>query len=235
MPVGDDHTTTQSTAAKTTPRSKRVAAVKGKGQVVFSITAEINPVQSVKAANVTISKTELHAKGGSWVTVNTTAGTYDLFDLKAKQRNALMSDSTVAAGVYDQVRLTVDKVALSLENGTTTEARMPSKTITLSVPVTVEADKDSSVNFDFDADDSLYSTEAHEYVFAPVVVVKTRHDANVYVADDNMVTIWNQGTVDAPGTKFGMDTSGIMKADFKIDAKYGLEIVNGTIRVKTLK
>lgn len=193
------------------------------GRVIFSVTDAAANMDNVSEIRMSVSKAEMHSPTEGWVTLSTTAKSYNLLELNAKNESMLLSNSNVRVDSYDQVRLSVDSVAVVLKNGETKVAKVPSGQMNINTQVVVKANETSSVNFDFLADKSLHTTGNGSYIFAPVVKTESRSSADVSIDADSSVNIGG-GKVDHSNT-MGMDIDGSVKLDFEIkkDAKLNLD------------
>jgi len=207
------------------------SGIEGGGKVIFSITDAAADMKAVTAVRMTVSKIEMESATEGWVTVSNQTQTHDLLDLKARNDWALLAETNVPADTYNQVRLMVQKVEVVMST-TTKTAKLPSGELKLVGKVVVEEDTTSSVNIDVFADKSLHTTGKGEFIFAPVVKMESRSDAEVSVANNDTVTV-SGGKVDA-AVNAGMDIDGTVKTNFMLDLKTDLEIQGGVIKAKGL-
>ena len=199
------------------------------GKVAFSITDAAANMGNVTAIDMTVSKVELHSATDGWVTASSDVNKFSLLTLKASGTSQLAASVDVKAGTYDQVRVTVGSVTVTTEDGKVNTAKVPSGEFKFMSNVVVTGGASSSVNMDFLADASLHVTGTGQYIFAPVVKVEVRSNADIQVGGD-VVTV-KDGTVDDDST-FGMNANGEVKKDFRIDTKAKLDIdVGGGIKV----
>ncbi len=197
------------------------------GRVVFSVTDAAANMGNVSEVNMKVNSVDMHSTGGSWVTVSTTPRTYSLLALKASGNSELLSDMTAKVGTYDQVRLSIDSVAVKTKDGATFDAKLPAKELRINTVVVVKENSTSSVNFDFLADKSLHTTVDGKYIFAPVVKTESKSDATVTIDSKNVVTITG-GKVDSSNT-MGMDIDGSVKLNFQINSATKLNIGSDNI------
>lgn len=198
-----------------------------KGNMTVTVTDAAADMGNVSSITMTVSQVAVHTSGGSWTTVSTEKRDLDLLDLKAKSQLALVADATVPSGSYDQVRLTVDKVVVKKTDGATAEAKLPSNQLTIKHAATASADAVTNITLDVLADQSLHVTGNNEYVFAPVIKMESRTNADVAV-DANGVATVSGGNVESSAT-VGMDLDGTVKTNFKLDTSTKLEIKNGKV------
>lgn len=200
------------------------------GKVIFSITDAAANMRGVTAVRLTVDKIEMHSQTENWVTVSNDTKTFDLLALKASAMAKLAAESTVAAGTYNQIRLQVQKIVV-VKNGVESEAKLPSNELKLSGIFKVGANATTSITLDVIADLSLHLTGSGKFIFAPVVKLESRSNAEVRIGPDGAVTI-SGGQVDV-NIMIGMDLKGEEKADFKVDADSKLEVNEaGDIEIK---
>ena len=200
-----------------------------KGTVYVSIKDAAVNMQNVTKVEMAVDKIYLHSQGGGWVTLSQDSQTFSLLELKEGNKAALAAKTESAAGTYDQIWLHVASVKVT-ENGRVKEAVLPSGDIIMGAYVKVIANADSSAMVDIIADESLHKTAKGEFIFAPVIAFESRSNAAVAVGTDNMVII-SGGTVDATATA-GMDITGEVKNNFKLDLAADLEVDAGIINIK---
>lgn len=182
------------------------ASTDGNGVVYFAVTDAAADMGNVTEVTMTTDNVELHSESTGWVAAEETEKSFNLLQLKASNSAQLWTAASVPAETYERVRLTIDDVRVTTQNGAESEAALPSRTVTVSGNVNVQANATSSATFDVLADQSLHTTTEGEYVFAPVVQMESRSGTKVSVNDDNVVTV-EGGTVDSNIT-VGVDLSG---------------------------
>ena len=138
-----------------------------------------------------------------------------------------MADVQLAAGSYDQVRLSIERVVVTDEDGGH-DVKLPSNELKIVGTTEVEAGKTSAVTFDFIADESLHKTGQGEYIMAPVVKFESRSDAEVVVGNRNEAKVTG-GNVES-SNKFGMDINGNVDVGVKIGLNTALSIIGGKIK-----
>ncbi len=191
------------------------------GKMVLSVTDAAANMGAVTDIDMTVKEVDLHMQGGDWVTAATTTEDFHLLALKAAHQSALVSSTDLQAGTYDQIRVLIDKVEITA-NGSTTEAKLPSGEFKMNGDIVVNASSTSSVNLDFLADASLHQTGNGTYIFAPVVNMDSKSDADVTVSSDNKVMV--SGGQGRGVAQAGMDVDGSVRADFKINPNSKIEI-----------
>ena len=189
------------------------------GRATFVLTDAAADMGSVTKVKVTIDSVQAHHATG-WVSASTTPQTYDLLALKASGNSVLIADTQLRAGTYDQVRLHITKVIITDENGDHV-AKLPSDDLKLVGKLQIVANQTSTITFDFIADESLHMTGNGLYIFAPVIKLETRTNAEVdttYQADVKV----SGGT--SQSIKQSMDLDGNIGEGLKIgkDAKLSL-------------
>jgi len=198
-----------------------------RGEVVFAITDAAADMGAVSSVNVTIDSIEVHGEDGAWTTLSTNAGTYDLLELKAEGITKLLVETDLEIGTYDQVRLNISKVIVVDSNGSH-EAKLPSNKLQLKRSFEINSDTVTAITFDFVADQSLHITGEGRYIFAPVIQLETRNNAEVHTNVDNEVQISGGQVVDH--ARVGMDAKGNMDTGLLISPDAVLTI-NASDRV----
>jgi hypothetical protein len=194
-------------AACTTPTTQTTDTTPADGRVVMTVTDAAADMGAVTKIMMTVDSVALHTDAGGWETVATPHRTYDLLALKASGTNALLADLALAPARYDQIRLEVSSVTITDASGTH-EAKLPSHTLRLNGEIVVLANKTATVSFDFIADQSLHMTGSpnNKYVFAPVIQLESRTDANADVTATQNVRL--SGGTQQTSSRVGMDVDG---------------------------
>jgi plastocyanin len=201
------------------------------GRVVFSMTDAALDMGNVVGINLAVTSIDVHNSVNGWTNVSTTPRTYDLLVLNATNQTALLADTSIQAGTYDQVRLTIDSVTIKMKDGTTKLAKLPSGVLKLHTTLVVNADKTSNINFDFLADKSLHLTGNGTYIFTPVIKTKVKGDAKVEIDASNRVSV-TDGKDEGENNE-GMDVNGEFKPNFQINDNQKLNIdSNNNIKVE---
>lgn len=199
------------------------------GRVVFTITDAAADMGSVTAVKVTVDEVQAHSETEGWITVSSSAQTYDLLELKNENKVVVLKDAMLKTGTYTQTRLVISKVVVVDEQGEH-DAKLPSNELKIVGNVVVEENSTSSVTFDFIADESLHITGNGEYIMAPVIQLEIRSDADISINSANEAVI-SGGNVVA-STKTGMDIEGNVGANLKIPANANLNIgQNGKVQL----
>ena len=192
------------------------------GEVVFSITDQTAPMDDITEVRLAIDRIEMHSPDEGWVLVSSDIMEYGLLALEAENRSQLHVLAEVPDGTYDQLRINLASVIVVMDDATEEGAELPAEEVIMDATVVVNEDRVSSVNLDFLADRSLHMTEEDEYVFAPVIRVRTQSNVAVSVEDDDSVTILG-GATDTDQA-YGMDVDGSVKMDFVLDSSEGIEL-----------
>ena len=149
-----------------------------------------SPFSDAKALLVTFSEVNVHASGGSWITVPFAGGvssrTCDLKKLQTAQD--ILGVGTLAAGHYTQLRLVVSSATVYLRDASSGPACAPSITINASSGTTFPVDIPSGeirlnrefdltsgggtmILLDFDGDRSVRMTGNGRYMMSPVIAI----------------------------------------------------------------
>ncbi|MDO8537694.1 MAG: DUF4382 domain-containing protein [archaeon] len=198
------------------------------GRVVFAITDAAVDMQSVTSVKVVIDSVRVHSEADGWITVSSTPQTFDLLELKAQGQQALLADTQLKEGTYNQLRLDISSVIVTDENGDHS-AKLPSGELKINTDLIVKADSTSTANFDFIADESLHTTGQAEYVMTPVVQCETRSNAQVTVQSNSTIQI-NGGKVDS-NIKIGMDVTGNVGVNNIVPSNANVSVVGDVITI----
>src|SRR5665213_1976884 len=230
-PSTPSNNTTPAQNSLSTQTSTTAAIPQGSGKVIYSITDAATNMGAVTEVDMTASQIDMHSAANGWITVSTTPQTFNLLELNAKNQTSLLAGVNIPVGTYDQVRLTIDKIVVKTNDGATNTAKLPSGMLTVNANVVVKDGATTSVHFDFLASKSLHLTSDGKYIFAPVMHVQTKSDADVTVDANKVVTISNsKGKIDSD-ENVGMDINGSVKANFELDAKTQFDVVNDVIKI----
>lgn len=192
------------------------------GRFVMALTDAAQDLESVSKIIVTVDSAQIHSTAYGWTDLNVGSTDYDLLELKSTGDLALVTDSNVSAGSYDQLRLHISKVLVVDETGTH-EAKLPSNDLKFMTSFYVEENSTSTITLDVIADESLHREGNGQYVLAPVVQVESRADASVRIESDQTVKI-SGGSVNS--VKLGMDETGRIGVGLKFPENGSLLGVN---------
>ncbi|MBI4162809.1 MAG: DUF4382 domain-containing protein [Candidatus Aenigmarchaeota archaeon] len=206
-----------------------ISVISAEGRGVFAVTDAAANMGSVSKVEVTIREVQVHSASQGWVTVSTTPKTVDLLELKTENRNELLADTNLVADTYNQVRLEVEKVVVTDQDGEH-EAKLPSNELKIVGNFVVEANKTTATVFDFMANESLHTTSGanKQYIMAPVIKITSATDAQVDAESNSDVKIAG-GSVKTD-TTVGMDVKGNVGAGLRIPSSAMLQII-GNIAV----
>lgn len=204
------------------PAENTPSGVNTQGSVVFGITDAAADIKNVSEISMTVSKIEVHSTADAWVTLSGEAKTYNLLALNKSGEIILAGWANVAAGSYDQARIMVDKVTVTMTDGSTKTAKLPSGELKLMQDFMVTASTTSSVTLDFLGDRSLHLTGSGTYIFTPVVKSETRDNAEVEADAQGKLKIGG-GSIRG-NSNFGMDLNGEVKKDFEVKAGTKIEL-----------
>ncbi len=190
----------------------------GKGSAVFAISDTAVDMGAVTSIKLTVDSVNVHAQGGAWTTVSSSAKTFDLLELRAKGTTQLMAQADLQAGTYDQMELNVSKVVVVDAKGEH-EAKLPSGKLQIKGSLEVKPEATATANFDFLADQSLHVTGEGRYILAPVIQLETKADAKVTVHEadvksNNEVVI--SGGTTTTSAQVGMDIEGNVDAGLRV-------------------
>ena len=203
------------------PATSTPTAQGGSGRTVLAISDAAADMGAVTNISMTVDGIRVHATGGAWTSVSTTAHTYDLLELRSKGIAQVLTEINLPTGTYDQMELSVSKVTVVDAKGEH-QAKLPSNKLQIKGDLEVNASATATANFDFLADHSLHITGEGLYIFAPVVQLETRTAATAEVKANNEVRI--QGGHVKTSHEVGMDTEGSMDVGLRVPADAVLSI-----------
>lgn len=206
-------------------------ATTGQGRVVVGISDASSPLAGVTSIMMTLDKVEVQNSTEAWVTVSNGSKQYDLLQLKQTGAVALLADINLPVGTYNQIRLTISKVDVTV-SGATQEAKLPSGTLKIVGRIVVEEGKTASVVLDFKADKSLHITGNGKYILAPVVNLQTKSDASVTKESDDTLKI-DGGKIE-DDKNVGMDEKGDTKDNFELNEVRNVTIQNFAFNQKSI-
>jgi len=184
---------------------------------------------TVSEVEMTVSKVEVHSQTKGWITVSRKSNRYNLLALKSSGQLQFAGEASVTSGIYDEVKLSIDKVVIKTNDGAQKIARLPGKVFAVRTSAVVNGGQTSSIKVDIKADKSLHMTTTGEYVFAPTAEVEARSDTTASVDSSNMVTLTGGQVMST--TKAGMDLDGSVKADFQLDTNAVIKLEGGTLKL----
>ena len=198
------------------------------GRVVFAISDAAADMQTVTSITLVVNAVRVHSTAEGWVTASSTPQTYDLLQLKATGSQALIADTKLKPGSYDQIRLDMSSVTVTDSTGVH-QAKLPSGELKITGKFDVVANTTTTATFDFIADESLHITGNGEYILAPVVQLETREHVEVVVHPDRKVEIAQENV--RTRVKVGMDINGNVGVDSKISKNQAIFIEGGKLKL----
>jgi hypothetical protein len=196
------------------------------GTVVFAITDAAADMGQVTAIEMTVNQIRVRAEGGEWTNVSSEEQPFDLLQLRAMNTSQLMVQTQLQTRNYDMVELNCSQVRVTNGSGTH-EAAMINSRLQMECMIEVQTNTMTTAHFDFMANESLHETTDGQYVFAPVVAVQTRTQAEVQIRNNNEVDI-SGGNV-RTNAQIGMNISGQMGQGLKIQTNTQLQISAGKV------
>ena len=146
----------------------------GTGTLVLQITDAPGDLNITKAL-VTISLVEVHFAGvndtnisGEWLTVVEDSQTFDLIAIQDVKE--FFGSVELDAGWYTQIRLHVDKAAVTID-GIEYNLTIPSKKVKIIKPFSIEDSQTTTLTLDFDVQKSVHRTGSDKYIFNPTIKV----------------------------------------------------------------
>ncbi len=197
------------------------------GRAVYTMTDAAADMGAVTSVKVTVDSVRARSEAGSWVDLSSSRQTYDLLQLKAEGKQAVMADAALWEGNYNEVRLGISKVVVTDSEGDH-EAKLPSNELKIKGEFTVKANSTAVAVFDFQADESLHTTGQGEYVMAPVVQLETRENAQVTVRGNEAII--SGGSV-RTRVKVGMDVNGNVGVGLGIPADANVTVSAGRLSI----
>ncbi len=208
-----------------------MGCVQSTGRAVVGIKDPSPDLGTISSIKVTVDSIQVHGATQGWVNIPLSAPkTYDLLQLRANGKQALLTDVQLQEGSYDQIRLHISKVVVT-DNGVEYEAKLPSGDLKINGQFNVQTNKTSAATFDFKAGESIHKTGSGKYILTPVVRLETR--SNVNVNDQNETDVDEQGGEINTNTTVGMDVNGNVGEGLQIPANAMLEVQDGSHLVIT--
>jgi len=200
---------------------------KSGGNLYVSVTDATADIQNVNDIDLSVKKVEIHSKEEGWVTISSKEKVYALLALKASGRVELYAKKTgLEAGTYDKVRITLGNSVVHTKTKGDVKAVIPGSQVVINTRLKINNGADSHFKIDFMADKSLHATSDGKFVFAPVVQVESRSNAQINVGSDDMVQV-SGGTVDT-NTTIGVDLSGSSRVNYQLQTDSSLKINSET-------
>ncbi|MDP2666691.1 MAG: DUF4382 domain-containing protein [Candidatus Diapherotrites archaeon] len=200
------------------------------GRLVYAITDAAADLSSISRIDMTIDRVETHSTTSGWTTVAFTPQTFNLLDLRDQDKAMVLADAELNAGSYDQTRLHVSSILITDIENQTREAFLPSGELRFSSTMNVDGGSVNTILLDVLADVSLHQTGNGQYIFAPVIQVETREDADVTIQNDDTIVI-TSGNITS-STRVGMDVQGNVGVNVQIPADANVVIENGIVVIR---
>jgi len=144
------------------------------GTIEIRIT-DAPPEYDIATLVIAFSKVEVHKEGegeqeGGWQDLTIRDYEFDLIELDEKNLKALLAVEEVIPGKYNQLRLVISDISITLKGGAfPPEITLPSGEIRFNSGFTIMDDMTTILLLDFDLDESLVTTGADKIIFKPVV------------------------------------------------------------------
>ena len=159
------------------------------------------PPKDVTEILVTVSNIEVNMatedEAGGWITVVSEPKTFDLIKIAGIEE--ILGSVELTPGQYNQIRLNVEKVDVTLE-GTVTAASVPSGKLRLPGGFNVAAGETTIVTLDFDAGKSVVVTGNKRVMVKPVIKLLTRKGGEPLTVAKEVISAEPTPTVEAPST-----------------------------------
>lgn len=226
---GENTTTKSSDSSQSTDQSTTQSSAEpaGTGKIVIGIKDKAVGLTDISSIKLTITSIMLHKQSG-WETLNTRDKEFDLLDLNTKGLTGLFANEDIAAGNYDMIQINAAKVEVT-QAGENKNAVLPSKTIKIKADFVVEDGKTSAVVIDFIASESLHTTGTGRLIFAPVIKLEAKKNAQASVSGNNVAI--TSGDIIA-NKKVGMDASGNVDVGLSINPSADLSYENSKVLLK---
>jgi hypothetical protein len=166
----------------------------GNGSVSVSMTDAPFPFSMVQSAVVTCGQVSIHGNTTSGTSdgfsiIDSTTRTYDLIQLQ-QGKTALITQASVPAGTYDQIRLVVTQGVITLTDGRVFTLNVPSGStagikVFLNPPITVTSGLSTELVLDFDLSQSfspvpnsaVQASDVRDFQFHPVIRASAAADS----------------------------------------------------------
>jgi len=215
--------TTTTTVEETTTTQVTTTPVTGEGILVMKIKDKLD-LTNVTSVNIIIDKVEVHKAGigdetpsnetfetndtssAGWETIVDETKSYNLLDL-VDTPGEVMGEETLSAGKYTQIRLSVSKTELTLEN-ITHNVKVPSKRFYWVHPFNIESGGTTTLTLDFDTSDSIKETGKNKFILKPVVKIISEISVTTTTSStSSTTTIMNITTTIPPTTTLNATTT----------------------------
>jgi hypothetical protein len=144
------------------------------GLLEIRVTDDPPQFEDISAIYVTVADIEVHrADDGEWIAIEITgSNTFDLIELKEGGLEHILASGSVTAGKYTQIRMTIEKVEVTIGDETQ-EAKLPSGKLKFVRPFEFEVigGQTTVLTLDFDAEQFIEITGEGEIILHPVIPV----------------------------------------------------------------
>ena len=167
-------------------------------KATLEVRATDDPPRGVTKILLTVSGIEVHQGGSSddagWQAVIPGPVEFDLVQITGVEE--ILGDQELDPGRYDQVRLSVDKVVVTVEAGNVVDAKVPSERLKIVGGFTLTAGETTILTLDFDADKSVVVTGSSNILVKPVVKLLVRESDSTLAGAEQIGQI--EPSFDAP-------------------------------------
>ncbi len=200
-----------------------IPQLQAKGDVIVGITDKQTGLQQIDSIYLTITEVAVHKPStGIWIPVFTGEKAVDLLALHKENGTALLAQTQLDEGTYNQIRLEIKKaVVYKVGQEAAYDAKLPSDVLKFVGTLEVKPNETATILFDFDADKSLHQTGNGLFILAPVIKLQTRSAAEADVQDGNVLIKGGQLKTDAI---VGMNEKGEVGVGLAIASDAELEI-----------
>jgi hypothetical protein len=124
---------------------------------------------SIDAVRLMVAEVRLHHRGEGWISLESTAGTYDLLDLEGLEQR--IAEAQVPAGEYTQIRLVITDAEIVVD-GDVHELEIPSgeqSGFKIHVSFCLDEDEDNVLTLEWDVAAGLHHNAKKGYWLTPSV------------------------------------------------------------------
>jgi hypothetical protein len=147
---------------------------KGEGTLILQITDAPGDL-NITEALVTMSEVKVHYAGidenesfGEWITIVNESQTFDLIALQ--NVTELFGEANLSAGIYTQIRLSVDEALVTID-GVQYDLEISPKKVKLIKPWKITDGETLVLTLDFDVQKSVHETGNGRYIMNPTIKV----------------------------------------------------------------
>jgi hypothetical protein len=120
-----------------------------------------------------IEEEEENGNGNAgWYTIVNESQIFDLIALQ--EVTDVLGEETLSAGKYTQIRLTIEKAEITINNSGVLEAhdlKIPSGKIKLTKGFWINEDETTVLTLDFDIHRSVHKTGSNKYIMKPTIKI----------------------------------------------------------------